>query len=75
MFSIQGISPSLMVFPRTNENITTRSDNIQLVQSWFVTHTNKLEELYFVDKELKGKQKWSLYEHYGVLQKIFQKPL
>ena len=57
------MSPSLMVFPYTNENIqevreactylptTRKSDNIWLVRSWFVTHTKKFEEVYFVDEE------------------------
>ena len=35
---------------------TRRSDNIQLVQSWFVTQTKKLEEVYFVDEEFLQKK-------------------
>ena len=35
---------------------TRRSDNIYLVQSWFVSHTNKLEQVYFVDEEFMHKK-------------------
>ena len=30
---------------------TSRSDNFQLLHSWFVTHRKKLEEVDFVDEE------------------------
>ena len=67
-----------MVFPRTNENIQTVTEACTVLlreqQSWFVTHTKKLEKVYFVDEEfLHKKQKWRLYEDYSVLKKIFQK--
>ena len=57
-----------MVFPCTNENIkeareactylptTRRTDNIYLVQSRFVTHTKKFEEVYFADEEFLHKK-------------------
>ena len=53
---------------------TRRSDNFQVVQSWFVTDRKKLEEMDFADEEFlhKKEKKWRLYEDY-VLQKIFQK--
>ena len=35
---------------------TRRSNNIQLVQSWLVTHTKKLEEVYFADEEFLHKK-------------------
>ena len=46
------------------------------MQSQFVIHRKKLEEVDFVNEEFlhkKVKQKWHLYEDYGVLQKILQK--
>ena len=46
------------------------------MQSWFVTHRKKLEEVDFVDEEFlhkKVNKKWRLYVDCGVLQKIFQK--
>ena len=55
---------------------TRRSGNFQLVQLvWFVTHTKKLEEVDFVDKEFLHKKvnKNGVYlKNHGVLQKIFQ---
>ena len=55
MFSTQGISPSLMVFPRTDGKIQTVREAC-MVHSWFITHIKKLEDVDFVDAEFLHKK-------------------
>ena len=58
---------------RSLDCTTSRSDNLQLVQSQFITHRKRSVEVDFVDEELlqeEDKQKWLLNVDYGMEQKL-----